>query len=231
MCLGASSSGDSVSVVRQKKPSPKETKGKKGDKAAENSDETECSILSWNIPHIKSGGNSVFLESSAVVSDFSVGKGEVMVNICSHSNSRSLSVLFAEGPSFRWMKFDNYDGSLLFERKVGGKDSEKGQLTNAIACGSLLWLVSEGGASLWDPRYGVQLAFLPVNSLRAVMSVNDSSCNRYSGLSTIYAPEVSSSAQLAGYHLTVCVPHKDGASVFQTILKIPATQISGEHPL
>ena len=233
----------------------KEKKGVKNDKTNDSNDGevTNCSVLTWNIPNTEPGSNRILSERSSIISEFQMGRTEKVTNICGHDNSRSLSILLAPSSSslslksnssssdsnteFRWLKFDNYDGTLLFERKGSKKESDSSAKIpiNIIASGNFLWMIFNDKACLWDARYGVELISLPVNipevlsnNLNCLASEEDGDCiNRSSGLSMIFAPEGVSSSQLSSYYLTMCIPHKVGASVFHTVLKIPTTQISG----
>ena len=258
-CVGACSVGESISIIRKKKwTTTKEKNGGKKEKGNESNDDgvTNCSVLTWNIPNTEPGSNRILSERSSIISEFQMGRREKVINICGHANSRSLSILLAPSSSsltlkngssssdsnsadteFRWLKFDNYDGTLLFERKGSKKESNitpKSPI-NIIACGNFLWMIFNGKACLWDARYGVELISLPVNipevlknSLNCLASEDDVDCiNRSSGLSMIFTPEGVSSSQLSSYYLTVCIPHKVGASLFHIVLKIPTTQISG----
>ena len=166
------------------------------------------------------------------------------MSISSHLNTRSVSVLLMpasrrsrEVIAFRWLKFDNHDGALLYQRICHTKRRERRGtcLLNAITMGNFVWLIFSGSASLWDSRYGVELLSMPLNIpevLRNYYNKNDHTShdyNKHAGLSVIFAPTSGSSMQLTSYYLTLCIPHKNGASVFNAGLTIPTTQVSGMY--
>lgn len=214
-----------------------------------NSESVQCSLLTWSVPPVEStissssgssssSGNSnsgsvIMIEANAALFDFKIRKNEKFINICSHAGSRSMSVVFSS-PSgridnsknsclIRWIKYDYFDGTLLFERHLGGEiktSNHRGQnLQNVIPVGPLLWFVFDGRAGLWDPRYGVELANRPT-SLKAADTTHPPPA------ATAY-PTVSPGNHLSCYSLVMSVPHSEGTSIFLTTLKVPTVQTSG----
>lgn len=89
-------------------------------------------------------------------------------------------------------------------------------------------MIFNSKACLWDARYGVELSSLAINIPEAISSDADvDTVSRNSGLSVIFSSEGAATSQMSTFYLTMCIPHKEGGSVFRIVLKIPTSQISG----
>ena len=229
LCIGACSTAEGVSIIRMVDAG--------SSKSISTGDHADCSVLSWNVPTSEGGSSRILEETACVFSNFKIRKDEKFVSICAHVGSRSISVLFSPqygthgvGGSnlcqLRWRKYDNYNGALLFEKCVGqdgmrGTDKPRNAFS-AISSGPLLWIVFDGRASLWDPRYGVELCnvatYIPL----------DFPSERSTDFHSIGCISDVSSSQTSIYTLTLCVPHAGGCSIFNTDLKVPTAQTSGD---
>lgn len=245
-CLGACCSGESVSVllVKSDREGGKDSSPDNSNDAS--SESVQCSLLTWSVPPLESSSSSgsvstsssssssvIMAEANAALFDFKVRKNEKFMNICCHTGSRSLSVIFSS-PSgridnsknsclIRWIKYDYFDGALLFERHLGGeiktRDHRGQNLQNVVPVGPLLWFIFDGRAGLWDPRYGVELANKPT-------SLKGADTSRPPPAAVAY-PSVSPGSHLSCYCLVMSVPHAEGTSILLTTLKVPTVQTSG----
>ena len=228
LCVGACSTAEGVTIIR--KVDSDSSRGITGDYV-------DCSVLSWNVPVSEGGSSRILEETACVFSNFKIHKDENFMSICAHVGSRSISVFFSspidahrvEGGKLcqlRWRKYDSYNGSLLFEKRMGldgmrGADKAR-NVFSAISAGPLLWLVFDGRASLWDPRYGVELCnvatYIPL----------DFPSERSTDFHAMGYSSDTSSSQTSIFALTVCVPHAGGCSIFNTSLKVPTAQTTGD---
>lgn len=229
LCIDACSTADGVSIIRKVNTG--------SSKRSTSRDYIDCSLLSWIVPVSEGGSSRILEEAACVFSNLKIRMDEKFMSICAHLGSRSISVFFSSpcdtqnvggGDSYqlRWQKYDNYNGTLLFEKRMG-KDSMRGtdQARNAfsaISAGPLLWLVFDGRASLWDPRYGIELCnvatYIPL----------DFPPGRSADFHSIGFPSDISTPQTSIYALTLCVPHVGGCSIFNTNLKVPTSQTTGD---
>lgn len=228
LCVGACSTAEGVTIIRKVDSDSSESIS---------GDHVDCSVLSWNVPVSEGGSSRILEEAACVFSNFKIHKDEKFMSICAHAGSRSISVFFSspidahrvDGGKLcqlRWRKYDSYNGSLLFEKCMGhdgmrGADKAR-NIFSAISAGPLLWLVFDGRASLWDPRYGVELCnvatYIPLDFPSEIS-------RDFHAMG--YSPDTSSS-QTSIYALTVCVPHAGGCSIFNTSLKVPTAQTTGD---
>ena len=229
LCIGACSTAEGVSIIRKVNTG--------SSKNMTSGDYIDCSVLSWNVPLSEGGSSRLLEETACVFSNFKIRMDENFMSLCAHVGSRSISVFFSS-PSdtlrvgggnscqLRWRKYDSYNGSLLFE-KCMGQDGLRGNgrarnVFSALSAGPLLWLVFDGRASLWDPRYGVELCnvatYIPL----------DFSLERSTDFHSIGCSSDVSSTQTSIYALTLCVPHAGGCSIFNTNLKVPTAQTTGD---
>lgn len=235
VCMGASSSGEFVSVVRKKKNQAASTTGE---------DCVECSLITWNIPQTEFGICRTLTESAGTIYDFRIRENEKFVNICPHDGFRTLSVIFSSSSvaqstvpnscAIRWLKYDYYDGSLLFERFLGRhvkRPKDKGRnMVNAIPAGSLMWFLYDGRAGLWDPRYGVELANVATYLSHPVPMCIAAQLSLLAHSCAMVTPIDVASSHLACYSLTMCIRDANGTSnsVFQTVLKVAAALTTGD---
>ena len=236
VCMGACSSGEFLSVVRSKRNTAGRGNGE---------DCVECSLVTWSVPQSELGSSVTLAESTGTVFDFRIRENEKFVNICPHDGFRSLSMLFSSPSAavdtvgncclIRWLKYDYFDGSLLFERFLGGdikRNKDKGKsMVNAIPAGSLMWFLYDGRAGLWDPRYGVELANIPTYLSHPVPLSPAAQISLLAHSSAIVSPIDAPSSHLTCYYLTMCIRDANGTSnsVFQTILKVPSARTTGAN--
>lgn len=236
VCMGACSSGEFLSVVRSKRNTAGRGNGE---------DCVECSLVTWSVPQSELGSSVTLAESTGTVFDFRIRENEKFVNICPHDGFRSLSMIFSSPSAavdtvgncclIRWLKYDYFDGSLLFERFLGGdikRNKDKGKsMVNAIPAGSLMWFLYDGRAGLWDPRYGVELANIPTYLSHPVPLSPAAQISLLAHSSAIVSPIDAPSSHLTCYYLTMCIRDANGTSnsVFQTILKVPSARTTGAN--
>mmetsp|Transcript_18097 Transcript_18097/g.17416 ORF Transcript_18097/g.17416 Transcript_18097/m.17416 type:complete len:603 (+) Transcript_18097:88-1896(+) len=218
VCMGACVNGQFISIIKKKKLNKNNSSGT-----------NVCSVLTWNIPTMGEGTCKQLSNISAIITDLDLLENEKFISICSHINSKSLSIILSNSSNGRWLKYDYLDGSLLFERNfevkmknenenenidtIINKDlMKKSEIVNAMTVNNLLWIVCRGYISVWDPRYGVELTVLALNTL-----IGD-------GLSLIN----SNGENTGSYQITVTVPGSEGSTtLLHSSLQVPLKISSG----
>jgi hypothetical protein len=170
--MGACVNGQFISIIKKKKLNKNNSSGT-----------NVCSVLTWNITSMGDGMCKQLSNISAIITDLDLMENEKFVNICSHINSKSLSIILSNDSNGRWLKYDYLEGSLLFERNFEVKmknendnlinniinndnlTKNRSEIVNAMTVNNLLWIICRGYVSVWDPRYGVELSVLALNPL------------------------------------------------------------------